>query len=109
MSRPTDAGADPTGPARPSNFLDVDTLSRDQLHEVLTRATELKERQRRGKRHALLEDQTLGMVFEKPSTRTRVSFETGMTQLGGHAIFLGPEDTASPSETPPGRCRDTST
>jgi ornithine carbamoyltransferase len=92
MSRPTDAGADPTGPARPSNFLDVDTLSRDQLHEVLTRATELKERQRRGKRHALLEDQTLGMVFEKPSTRTRVSFETGMTQLGGHAIFLGPED-----------------
>jgi ornithine carbamoyltransferase len=90
MSRP-DADPD-AGTDRPHSFLDVDDLSRDQLHEVLRRATDLKERQRRGKRHALLEDQTLGMIFEKPSTRTRVSFETGMTQLGGHAVFLGPDD-----------------
>ena len=76
----------------PTHFVDIDDLSRDELHEVLTRATDLKERQRRGKPHALLDGRTLGMVFEKPSTRTRVSFETGMTQLGGHAIFLGPDD-----------------
>jgi ornithine carbamoyltransferase len=74
------------------HFVDIDDLSRGELHEVLTRATDLKERQHRGKPHALLDDHTLGMVFEKPSTRTRVSFETGMTQLGGHAIFLGPDD-----------------
>jgi ornithine carbamoyltransferase len=70
----------------------VDDLSREELHDVLTRATELKERQKRGKLHPLLEGQSLGMIFEKPSTRTRVSFETGMTQLGGHAVFLGPDD-----------------
>jgi ornithine carbamoyltransferase len=81
-----------TAATRPDRFLDMDSLSREQLHEVLTRATDLKERQHRGKRHALLEDETLGMIFEKPSTRTRVSFETGMTQLGGHAVFLGPDD-----------------
>jgi ornithine carbamoyltransferase len=74
------------------HFLDVDDLSRRELHDVLTRATELKERQQRGKHHPLLEGQSLGMLFEKPSTRTRVSFETGMTQLGGHAVFLGPDD-----------------
>ncbi|MEF8791864.1 MAG: hypothetical protein V5A61_17175, partial [Haloarculaceae archaeon] len=74
------------------HFLDVDDLSRTELHDVLTRATELKERQQRGKHHPLLEGQSLGMLFEKPSTRTRVSFETGMTQLGGHAVFLGPDD-----------------
>jgi ornithine carbamoyltransferase len=85
----TDGGTD-DGDVR--DFLDVDDLSREELHDVLTRATELKERQQRGKHHPLLEGQSLGMLFEKPSTRTRVSFETGMTQLGGHAIFLGPDD-----------------
>jgi ornithine carbamoyltransferase len=88
----TDDTDDSIAAERPDAFLDVDDLTRQQLHEVLTRATDLKERQRRGKRHALLEDETLGMIFEKPSTRTRVSFETGMTQLGGHAVFLGPDD-----------------
>jgi ornithine carbamoyltransferase len=74
------------------NFVDIDDLTTEELHAVLTRATDLKERQRRGKHHPLLSGQTLGMIFEKPSTRTRVSFETGMTQLGGHAVFLGPDD-----------------
>jgi len=93
MSDTDTTADDPTAPTdRPDRLLDVDDLSREQLHEVLTRATDLKERQSRGKRHALLEDETLGMIFEKPSTRTRVSFETGMTQLGGHAVFLGPDD-----------------
>jgi ornithine carbamoyltransferase len=76
----------------PTHFLDVDDLSREQLHEVLARATDLKQRHSRGKDHRLLEGESLGMVFEKPSTRTRVSFETGMSQLGGDAVFLGPDD-----------------
>jgi ornithine carbamoyltransferase len=77
----------------PHNYVTVDDLTPDQLEDVLRRATDLKERVRRGKAHPVLQDQTLAMLFEKPSTRTRVSFETGMTQLGGHAVFLGPDDT----------------
>ncbi len=76
------------------DLVDVDDLTTDELHAVLDRAAELKAAQRDGTSpdHSPLADQTLGMIFEKPSTRTRVSFETGMTQLGGHAIFLGPDD-----------------
>ena len=70
------------------NFLDIDDLSSDELETILARAAALKN----GDDDSRLEDQTLGMLFEKPSTRTRISFETGMTQLGGHAIFMGPED-----------------
>ncbi|MGQ4556542.1 ornithine carbamoyltransferase [Halobellus sp. GM3] len=70
------------------HFLDIDDLTRDELQTVLDRAAALKS----GEDGTQLPDQTLGMLFEKPSTRTRISFETGMTQLGGHAIFLGPED-----------------
>jgi ornithine carbamoyltransferase len=74
------------------HFTDIDDLSADELTTVLDTASELKAAVNRGEREPLLERQTLGMVFEKPSARTRISFETGMTQLGGHAIFLGPED-----------------
>ena len=70
------------------NFVDVDDLSADELTRVLDRAAAIKS----GEDGSRLPDHTLGMLFEKPSTRTRISFETGMTQLGGHAIFLGPED-----------------
>ncbi|MXR50113.1 ornithine carbamoyltransferase [Halovenus sp. WSH3] len=75
-----------------TNIVDVDDLTGDQLHEVLDLAAELKAAQRAGDGRKPLTDRTLAMIFEKPSTRTRVSFETGMTQLGGHAIFLGPDD-----------------
>jgi ornithine carbamoyltransferase len=74
------------------HFTDIDDLSAGELETVLDAAGELKSQVRRDEREPLLERQTLGMVFEKPSTRTRISFETGMTQLGGHAIFLGPDD-----------------
>ncbi|WP_178915779.1 ornithine carbamoyltransferase [Natronomonas gomsonensis] len=74
------------------NFLNIDDLTREEIDDVLTRATDLKERTARGKTDDAMDGRTLGMIFEKPSTRTRVSFETGATQLGGHAIFLGPDD-----------------
>ncbi|ADJ13586.1 ornithine carbamoyltransferase [Halalkalicoccus jeotgali] len=74
------------------HFIDIDDLSAEELEEVLDRAVAYKEKQHEGVSHPDLERQTLGMLFQKPSTRTRVSFETGMTQLGGHAVFLGERD-----------------
>lgn len=55
-------------------------------------AFELKKKTRSGKRHHILKAQTLAMIFQKPSARTRVSFEVGMFQLGGHALYLSPDD-----------------
>ncbi|GAB3690228.1 ornithine carbamoyltransferase [Salinarchaeum chitinilyticum] len=78
--------------SNPRHFLDVDDLSADELDEVLGLAAEYKAEQQEGILHDDLDNQTLGMLFEKPSTRTRVSFETGMTQLGGHAVFLSDSD-----------------
>ena len=76
------------------HFLDVDDLTEDELETVFSIATKLRTvLERGGPADSRFERRTLGMLFEKPSTRTRVSFETGMTQLGGHAIFLGPDDT----------------
>jgi len=75
-----------------ANFLDVDDCTTDELATVLDRAAAIKADYREHGGTDLFDGQTLGMIFEKPSTRTRVSFETGMTQLGGHAIFLGPDD-----------------
>jgi ornithine carbamoyltransferase len=74
------------------NFLDVDDLTADELTTVLDRAAAIKADEGPGSPPAPLEGETLAMIFEKPSTRTRASFETGMTRLGGHAMFLGPDD-----------------
>lgn len=63
-------------------------LSKDEIMEILNLADQLKYEQKHGIKHKHLEGQTLGMIFQKSSTRTRVSFEVGMYQLGGHALFL---------------------
>jgi len=78
---------------QPRHFLSLLDLSRDELHSIVRRASELKRMQHRGDIHTPLKGKNLGMVFEKSSTRTRVSFEVGMSQLGGHALFLSPRDT----------------
>jgi ornithine carbamoyltransferase len=70
------------------SMLDV----KDDLNEILNIASDLKLRWEKGEEYKPLKNMTLGMIFEKPSTRTRISFEVGMTQLGGHAIYLSPKD-----------------
>ena len=75
------------------HFLTLLDLSADELEALIRRAIELKRLLRAGHRYEPMKNKTLGMVFEKSSTRTRVSFETAMTHFGGHAIFLSPRDT----------------
>jgi len=75
------------------NFLTLLDLSPETLRDLITRAIELKNIQKAGTLHEPLKHKILAMVFEKSSTRTRMSFEAGMAQLGGHAIFLSPRDT----------------
>ncbi len=70
------------------DFLALSDWSREELEQIFELTRELKEKQKRGEEHHLLKGKTLGMIFEKSSTRTRVSFEVGMFQLGGHALFL---------------------
>ncbi|MBD3669792.1 MAG: ornithine carbamoyltransferase [Gammaproteobacteria bacterium] len=75
------------------HFLTLMDLSAEEFRTLIHRATELKAMQRKGELYEPLRNKVLGMVFEKSSTRTRVSFETGMIQFGGSAIFLSPRDT----------------
>ena len=67
-------------------------LSAQDVLDLFALAADLKAKRRQGIAHPLLVGKTLALVFEKPSLRTRVTFETGMTQLGGHAIYLTPAD-----------------
>lgn len=80
-------------PASPRHFLRLSDLDRDELQHILKRATELRIAREQGISHRTLPDKVLAMIFEKSSTRTRVSFEAGMAQLGGSAMFLSPNDT----------------
>ncbi|WP_183163768.1 ornithine carbamoyltransferase [Alteribacter keqinensis] len=74
------------------DFLTLADLSEEQLVLLLKEAAELKQKQKQGIPHEYLKGKTLGMIFEKSSTRTRLSFEVGMQQLGGHGIFLSSKD-----------------
>jgi ornithine carbamoyltransferase len=74
------------------SFTRVADWSREELLHVLDLADELKQKQQAGEDHRLLPGRTLGMIFQKPSTRTRVSFEAGIYQLGGHGLYLAAGD-----------------
>lgn len=75
------------------HFLTLQDLTPAELKQIMQRGTELKAMHKAGEIFEPLKNQTLAMIFEKSSTRTRISFEAGMTQLGGHALFLSSNDT----------------
>ena len=86
------------GPVR--HFLDLSDFSADDLKRILVLAAELKRRLKAGERPPLLKDKVLAMIFERESTRTRVSFDVGMRQLGGETLMLtGKEMQLSREET----------
>jgi ornithine carbamoyltransferase len=87
------------------DLLSINTLSKQEIEKLISSAVSLKKKLKAGTPHQPLKGKTLGLLFEKPSTRTRVSFEIGMLQLGGYALYLSwretqlgreesPEDTA---------------
>ncbi|MEM5530167.1 ornithine carbamoyltransferase [Gammaproteobacteria bacterium AS21] len=75
------------------HFLTLLDLSTAEFHQIIERAIELKAMRNKGENFAPFTNKVLGMIFEKSSTRTRVSFEAGMAQFGGHAMFLSSRDT----------------
>src|SRR5690606_11757333 len=75
------------------HFLTLSDLTKQELENLIKRACELRKMQHAGEIYQPFVGRTLGMIFEKSSTRTRISFETGMGQFGGSAIFLSPNDT----------------
>jgi len=70
------------------HFLKLSDFSKGELDDLFTLTRDLKARQKKGVEHHLLKGKTLAMIFEKSSTRTRVSFEVGIYQLGGHGLFI---------------------
>jgi len=75
------------------HFLALHDFSRQELDTMLALAAELKQKQKSGTPHRLLDGKTLAMIFEKASTRTRISFEVGIFQLGGHGLFISTGNT----------------
>ncbi len=74
------------------DFLSIADLTREEIEEIFALARRLKADRKEGWPHPLLAGKTLAMIFEKPSLRTRVTFEAGMVQLGGYAVYLSPPD-----------------
>ncbi len=77
---------------RGKDLLSIHDLTAQDVADIFTLAADLKQKQKQGISHQLLQGKTLGMIFQKSSTRTRVSFEVGMYQLGGSALFLSAND-----------------
>lgn len=76
----------------PNHFLHIADFSKDELWNMLHLAKEIKTKFHNREEYKPFKDQSLAMIFAKPSARTRISFETGFTWMGGHALFLGPND-----------------
>jgi ornithine carbamoyltransferase len=74
------------------HFINLNDLPINDLKQIIDNAIALKKQHKSGKINQILTNKTLGMIFDKSSTRTRISFEAGMTQLGGHALFLSGRD-----------------
>ena len=74
------------------SLISINDLSLDEINSIFDLSADLKKKLKNGVPHKYLEGQTLGMIFSKPSTRTRVSFETGIYQLGGIGMYFGPTD-----------------
>src|SRR3954468_13681471 len=73
------------------SLVSIADLTAEEIWNLWATADELKRKQKVGEKHHMLEGKQLAMIFQKPSLRTQVSFEIGMSQLGGHALYLGPE------------------
>lgn len=73
------------------HLISINDISSQDIKNIFKQAIKIKKELKK-KNKQVLKNQTLAMIFEKPSLRTRVSFETAMTQFGGHAIYLGPND-----------------
>ncbi|MFZ0389427.1 MAG: ornithine carbamoyltransferase [Calditrichia bacterium] len=74
------------------DFLSIAELTRDEIYEIFDLTKNLKEKVKKREKHHELDGYTLAMIFAKPSARTRISFETGIYQLGGYALYLSPND-----------------
>lgn len=74
------------------DLLSISDLTGPEIDALFILTADLKAQQHKGVAHLLLPGKTLGMIFEKPSLRTRVTFDVGMTQLGGRAIYLAPAE-----------------
>jgi len=74
------------------DLVNISDLSRGEIHEIFAETKKLKDSLKKGKPTPVLAGKTLGMIFHKPSTRTRVSFEVGMVQLGGYPLYMGAGD-----------------
>mmetsp|Transcript_18259 Transcript_18259/g.62025 ORF Transcript_18259/g.62025 Transcript_18259/m.62025 type:complete len:362 (+) Transcript_18259:94-1179(+) len=86
LTRHTSAAAE-----SPTHFLHLDDFSREEILHILGRAADVKRKLKSNVVYRPFEGKTMSMIFTKPSMRTRVSFETGFSKLGGHAIYLGPD------------------
>ncbi len=86
------------------DLLNFDGMSRREFDGILQLADELKRKQQRGIAHRLLAGKQLAMVFEKPSLRTRATFDVGMIQLGGSAVYLGPAEVGLGTRETPADC-----
>jgi ornithine carbamoyltransferase len=91
-------------PMKKRDFLSLGETSREEIQAIFSLARRLKREQKKGISRRRLAGKTLALIFEKPSLRTRVSFESGMMQLGGDTVFLGPEEIRLGSRESPADC-----